>query len=229
MIMACNRESTSSSSATLPSKMRKINTDHQHTLSICYPPGTCFILAPAYIRNKGCVVNVRNPNDHLCFIYSILACMKYHMIDGKPERASTYTKFMDIFNYETQEMPMKIANILQFEQCNPHVSINVIKYTPPYKFKRIKIFEESIKHPYFELAYRSMHQSEGSRQIINLLLVENKEHHYRYMAIINLKRMLIVARGRKYLDNVCLSCLCLFRSKSTLEEHTSKCDISKES
>ena len=123
---------------------------------------------------------------------------------------------------------MKIVKIPHFEQCNPHVSINVIKYTPPLKFKRIKIIEESIKHPYFELVYRSMHQSEGGCQIIYLLLVENNENHYRYMAITNLKRMLIVAKGTKYYDNVCFSCLRLFRSKSTLDEHNSMCAISKD-
>ena len=228
MMMASKRESTPSSSASLPSKMQKINTEDHHSASRCYPAGTCFILAPAYIRNKGCIVNVRNSNDHLCFIYSILACMKYHIIDGKRERASTYKHFLDIFNYDTQEMPMKIVNIPHFEQCNLHVSINVIKYTPPLKFKRIKIIEESIKHPYFELVYRSMHQSEGGCQIIYLLLVENNENHYRYMAITNLKRMLIVAKGTKYYDNVCFSCLRLFRSKSTLEEHNSMCAISKD-
>ena len=229
--MASKRESTPSSSASLPSKMQKITTEDQlqHSVSRCYPVGTCFILTPAYLRNKGCIVNVKNVKDHLCFIYSILACMKYHIFDrGNRTLASTYKNFMDIFNYDTQEMPMKIVNIPQFEQCNPHVSINVIKYIPPLKFKRIQIIEDSITHPYFEMIYRSMRQSEEGCQIIYLVLVKNNEDHFRYMAITKLKRMLTVVNGTKYYDKVCFSCLRLFRSNSALEEHNSMCASSKD-
>ena len=129
--MVSKRESTPSSSASLPSMMRKIITEDQlqHSVSRCYPAGTCFFPTPIYLRNKGCIVNVKNVNDHLCFIYSILACMKYHIIDGKRERASTYKHFLDIFNYDTQEMPMKIVNIQQsacVNQCHQiHATLQI--------------------------------------------------------------------------------------------------------
>ena len=228
--MASKRESTPSSSASRPSNMRKIITEDQLQLSVsrCYPAGTCFFPTPIYLRNKGCIVNIQNVNDHLCFIYSILACMKYHTFHrGNRCRPSTYKHFLDMFNYDTQEMPMKIVNIQHFEQCNPHVSINVIKYTPPFKFKRIKIIEESITHPYFEMIYRSMHQSEEGCQIVYLLLIENNDQ-YRYMAITKLKRMLTVVNGKTSYDNVCFSCLRLFRTNSILDDHNSMCAISKD-
>jgi hypothetical protein len=230
-MMASKRESTSSSSsASLPSKMKKINTEdnlqnrYQHSVSLCYPAGTCFFPTPIYVRNKRCVLNVKNENDHLCFIYSILACMKYSN-GGNCGRPSTYKNFLDIFNYDAKNMPMKIVDIPQFEHCNPQVSINVIKYTPPFKFKRIKIIEESIKHPYFELVYRSMRKSEGGCQVIYLLLVENNEDHYRYMAITHLKRMLTVANGSHSYNNICSSCLRMFQSINALEEHMPICSI----
>jgi hypothetical protein len=230
-MMASKRESTASSSSTsLPSKMKKINTEdqlqncYQHSVSVCYPAGSCFFLTPIYVRNKRCVVNVKNEYDHLCFIYSILACMKYSN-GGHSGRTSTYKNFLDIFNYDAKNMPMKIVDIPQFEQCNPQVSINVIKYTPPLKFKRIKIIEESIKHPYFEMIYRSVRKSEGGSQVIYLLLVENNEDHYRYMAITHLKRMLTVASGSYSYSNVCFSCLRMFHSIRTLAEHASICSI----
>ena len=226
-MMASKRESTSSSSSVSnPSKKQKmIHMEYQHSASICYPAGTCFFPTPIYIRNKSCVVNVKNENDHLCFIYSILVCMKNPIFDGcNHVRLSTYKNFLDIFNYDAKNMPMKIDNIHQFEQCNPQVSINVIKYTPPLKFRRIKIVDESIKHPYFELIYRSMRKSEGGCQVIYLLLVENNEDgRYRYMAITNLKRMLTVTNGPKSYNNVCFSCLRLFQSMNKLEEHVSTC------
>ena len=154
--------------------------------------------------------------------------MKYHIFNrGNRIRPNTYKKFLDILNYDAQEMPMKIVNIPHFEQCNPHVSINVIKYTPPLNFKRLKIIEESIKHPYFELVYQSLHQSKCGCQIIYLLLVENNDH-YRYMAITKLKRMLTVVNGKTSYDNVCFSCLRLFQSKVVMEEHNSMCAISKD-
>jgi len=222
----------SSSSASLPSKMKKISTEDQlqnryrHSASRCYPAGTCFFPTPIYVRNKGCVVNVKNVNDHLCFIYSILACMKYHQITHNNRTLPIkYKALLDMFNYDALRMPMKIADIPQFEQCNPQVSINVIKYIPTLKFKRIKIIEKSIKHPYFEHAYRSIRKSEGDCHMIYLLLVENNEHRYRYMAITKLKRMLTVVNGRTYYNNVCLSCLRIFQSMHTLEEHASICSI----
>ena len=132
-----------------------------------------------------------------------------------------------MFNYDTHDMPMKIVNIPHFEQHNPHVSINVIKYTPPLKFHRIQVIEESITHPYFEMIYRSMRQSEEGCQIVYLLLIENNDL-YRYMAITKLKRMLTVVNGNTSYDNVCFSCLRIFQSKVVLEEHTSICAILKD-
>ena len=150
--------------------------------------------------------------------------MKYSN-GGNCVRPSTYKNYLDIFNYDAMNMPMKIVDIPQFEQCNPQVAVNVIKYTPPLKFKRIKINEESIKHPYFELVYRSVRKSEGGCQVIYLLLVENNEDHYRYMAITHLKRMLTVVNGSYSYNNVCFSCLRMFQSMHTLEEHVSLCSI----
>ena len=200
----------------------------EHSASRCYPAGICFIPSPAYVRNKGCIVNVKNVNDHLCFIYSILACMKYHTLNrGNRTLAATYKNCLKTFNYDGMSMPMKIANISQFEQCNPQVSINVIKYIPPINFKRIKINEDSIKHPYFKIVYRSIQHSPLERQSIYLLLVENNTDHCRYMAITNLEKMLILANGKYYYRNICFSCLRIFRSLDTLKKHEKLCAIFK--
>ena len=221
-MMASKRESTSSSSVSNSSKTQTIHTEGQHSASRCYPAGTCFFPTPIYVRNKSCVVNVKNENDHLCFIYSILVCMKNPIFYGcKRVRSSTYKNFLNIFKYDANDMPMKLHNIHHFEQCNPQVSINVIKYTPPLKF------EESIKHPYFKMVYRSMRKPEGCCQVIYLLLVENNDGRYRFMAITNLEKMLIIANGREYYRNICFSCLRIFQSIDTLKKHETLCAIFK--
>ena len=72
-----------------------------------------------------------------------------------------------------------------------------------------------------------MHQSEEGCQIVYLLLIENNDQ-YRYMTITKLKRMLTVVNGKTSYDNVCFSCLRLFRTNSILDDHNSMCAISKD-
>ena len=95
---------------------------------MCRVAGHSYIPTPASLVNgKNGIVNPKNKRDHLCFLYAILAVVKYDEIDDHHSRISNYVGYLDELKYDEASMPMRVSNIPKFERHNPQYRINVMQ------------------------------------------------------------------------------------------------------
>jgi len=191
--------------------------------AIPYLSGNNYIKSPERLEKSKSTINVKN-YDNLCFIYSILAVQKYSSIIQHRERVSNYIPFLSTINFSSDEMPMKIKSIPNFERRNPQISINVLKYNNDVDNDENEDYDnvEIVKNPYIDLIYRS--RNENGEQI-HLLLLE-KGNKYHYLAVSNLYRLL----NLRVSDNVriqcqvwCHKCFHGFRYQTGYEKHLPMC------
>ena len=69
---------------------------------------------------QGMHLSVKNQDD-LCFLYAILA-LKYPQ-ERNAERPTKYAKYMKEFNITGFEFPLKLEDIVKFEELNPGISV----------------------------------------------------------------------------------------------------------
>jgi len=95
---------------------------------ICRLSGSMYIKTPKKLRDKKCIVNVKN-KDNKCFLYSILAILKKDEVDSRHRnRAQLYNQYLHELNYNEEDLPMKLSGIRKFERENPGLSINVLSW-----------------------------------------------------------------------------------------------------
>ena len=200
---------------------------------LCRLSGQCHFQTPAMIRNKHCVINVNN-DDTKCFVYAVLAALKHHLIDnGQRHRSQKYDCYLDELKWDVDDMPMRLVNIPKFERMNPAVAVNIIKFTPPSLNNYVPADEEGevFKHPCLDLVYRSKQSITAETKVVHLLLCENGEGQFHYMAVTSLDRLLNCRRsglvGRRIHNKICHSCLRMFRLQSTLDKHKPLCETLK--
>ena len=90
--------------------------------------GSSYIPNPKFIESRKAIVNVKNVNDDLCFLYSVLAHI--HPIDRNPNQIFHYKPFLHELDYSGLTFPLKIRQIRKFEDQNSHISINVLYHDP---------------------------------------------------------------------------------------------------
>ena len=192
------------------------------TSDLCYLHGRSYIPTPETLAKSKAIVNVQNRSDVLCFLYSILAVLKYNEI-GKDyrQRASKYKEFLHLFQYKETDMPMKICDIPKFERQNPWIRINVLSYNNAAEPSKPS---EVYKNPFFDLMYRSgVPVSDAVTTVTLLLLTKGETFHY--TAVTNLNRLLntnhlICTR----IQNIwCQSCFLGFRVQQAYEKHLPLC------
>ena len=88
--------------------------------------GSSYIPTPKFIESRKAVLNVNNKNDHLCFLYSVLAHI--HPVDKSrdPNEVYHYKPFLHELDYSGLTFPLKIRQIRKFEDQNQQFSINVL-------------------------------------------------------------------------------------------------------
>ena len=92
--------------------------------------GSSYIPTPKFIESRKAILNVKNTNDDLCFLYNVLAHI--HPVDRSqhPNRVSHYKPFLHELDYSGLTFPLKIRQIRKFEDQNPRISINVLYHDP---------------------------------------------------------------------------------------------------
>ena len=85
------------------------------------------------------VVNPKNKYDSKCFLYSILAVLKFDVIEKNRQWISNYIPFLNELKYNEGDMPMRLSNIPKFERQNPQLRINIMQYTDHYDEEIITI------------------------------------------------------------------------------------------
>jgi DNA polymerase type B, organellar and viral/Recombination endonuclease VII len=197
---------------------------------LCRLGGRCGIDTPVMIRNKWCCTNVQN-TDNKCFLYAVLAALKHDVIpDGQRHRPSVYTRYLAELKYKDEDMPMRLINIPTFERHNPQVAINIIKYTPPNRLNHLPYDDaaEVFKNPCFDLVYKSKQNNVAAdAKVVHLLLVDNSEGQFHYLAITKLNRLLNCHKNdlvaKQIRSHVCHSCLRLYCHQTALDKHIPLC------
>ena len=205
---------------------------------LCHLAGHSYIPTPPSLANpKKGIVNPRNTQDSLCFLYAILAVVKYDHVKDHRDRVSNYVEYLNELVYDEESMPMKIANVPKFERQNPQYRINIIRYRDIDDDDDDDEEDdddddddddcEVFKNPHMNLVYRSRN-NDSSTTMVNLLLLEN-ERRFHYVGVTNLSALfntqtLTTARIQSYW---CESCLHGFSRQSTLDKHRVLCESSK--
>jgi len=205
---------------------------------LCRLTGHSYIETPNMIQKKWCTVNVKNEDDELCFIYSILAILKWNEIpNGTRHRPAKYLPYMNELKYSAADMPMKLANISKFERQNPSLAVNVIRYVPLSRMQRTDTGDaekEIFKHPCLETVYKSKKMrgddADADFKVCNLLLISDSDgEKFHYLAITKLNRLLNCHADSEICpvriqSKVCMSCLRCFPTERALKKHAVLCD-----
>ena len=190
------------------------------TNSLPYLSGRSYLPTPTALLHSMAIVNVQN-EDHLCFLYSILAVTKYSEINKHRYRVSNYAPYLSELTYSLDDMPMRICNISQFERNNPHLSINVFLF---HDEDDIDLDEDIIKNPFVDILYRSKN-SNGT--VVNLMIIE-KNDCYHYVAVPNINRLLNIRSNVRRIQckHWCKRCLHGFRLDTAYFKHLPLCQSS---
>ncbi|XP_075232286.1 uncharacterized protein LOC142330725 [Lycorma delicatula] len=91
-----------------------------------YGASSSFIKTPKKLVKREAIVNVKNPHDEKCFLWSVLAYL--HDQPGRNYRQSWYARFEHEINMNGISYPVKVKDIDRFEVLNHTISINVYGY-----------------------------------------------------------------------------------------------------
>lgn len=168
-----------------------------------------YLALPAFIARKRAIVNVKN-EDNFCFAWAITSSLVRPT--GLPQRTTSYPDFRDLFNWTGIQFPVKISDISKFETNNIDISVNV------YGLEKINKKDNWVYEVVGPLYYTQTRKNNH----VNLLLIDNDRGAQHYCWIKDFSRLLcgqITQRnGVKYF---CDACLCYFRTKTHLLQHTS--------
>lgn len=165
-----------------------------------------FIELPKKIKEKKCVINVKNKNDSKCLLYSLLSYFfSDKIMPNRRQNPNSYKKYFNFFNLSGIEFPVNFAQIRKFERQNIDKKISITIF---------HLNGSEVDGP----LYKSVIEKENH---INLLyLEEGEKSHFCY--ITNLSRLI-----RSQLTSVekeiffCNNCLNFFRCGRDLELHHS--------
>jgi hypothetical protein len=130
--------------------------------------GSSYIDLPDWVKNKKCVINIKNDDDK-CFKYSVLCALHINEIKSHPERISHYAKYDEELNFEGINFPVSLDDINKFEKLN-QLPINVFQINENFD-------ENDDTSQRFTLMYS--HTIKNEKSTINLLFIENEEKaHY---------------------------------------------------
>ncbi|XP_039299204.1 uncharacterized protein LOC120355030 [Nilaparvata lugens] len=86
-----------------------------------------FIQTPQFLKNKKCIINVKNLSDEKCFLWSVLAY--FHQKPRNSDLSVKYlSKFAHTLNTRGVNFPVTTRDIKKFEILNPDIAIHVIAY-----------------------------------------------------------------------------------------------------
>ena len=171
--------------------------------------GSTFLPLPSKISTKKAVINMKN-NDDQCFKWSVVKAL--NPVAKNSERITKELKDQsERLVWSGLKFPVKLDQIVVFEQLNPQISINVFGF-------------EGVVYP-LRLSKRKSEQRERSEneQTINLLLISDGEKQH-YCLIKSLSRLLSSqVSGHKESNVFCLNCLNHFPNEEKLKIHEEYC------
>ena len=95
--------------------------------------GASYLPLPQWLKDKMAVVNPKNTNDNLCFVYAAIIVLYHQQLGSKPERISTMLKtLVSKFNWKNLDFPTLIRDYKMFERNNEDLVLNIL-YVPAFQ------------------------------------------------------------------------------------------------
>ena len=169
-----------------------------------------YIDLPEELKNKKALINMKNENDHKCFLWSVLRALNPK--DTHPERIDKDLKSKEnTLNMSGITYPVNIKeDIKRFEKQNPDISISVLGYSKDEKIYPLRRSKYAMKN-------------KRKHNIVLLLIKDGDNSHYCYVKNESalLASQVNSHKGKLYF---CLNCLNGFDTPEKLEKHKEYCD-----
>ena len=168
-----------------------------------------YIDLPEELKNKKALINMKNENDHKCFLWCVLRALNPK--DKNAERIDKDLKSKEnTLNMSGITYPVNIKeDIKRFEKQNPDISISVLGYSKDEKIYPLR---------------RSKHAMKNKRKHnIVLLLIKNGDNsHY---CLVKNESALLSSQVNSHDHKLyfCLNCLNGFDTPEKLEKHKEYC------
>ena len=168
-----------------------------------------YIDLPEELKNKKALINMKNENDHKCFLWCVLRALNPK--DKNAERIDKDLKSKEnTLNMSGITYPVNIKeDIKRFEKQNPDISISVLGYSKDEKIYPLR---------------RSKYAMKNNRKhnIVLLLIKDGDNSHYCYVKNESalLASQVNSHKGKLYF---CLNCLNGFDTPEKLDKHNEYC------
>ena len=134
--------------------------------------------------------------------------LNYQTIETHPERISKLKPYINKYNWEGINFPVRPKDCEKFKENNKTIALNVLYI--PRNTKTISV------------AYRSEYNNKRKKQAILLLITNGKKSHY--LAVTNLSALLQGNSSNHEGDFYCLNCFNSYTTKNKLKEHEEICN-----
>ena len=168
-----------------------------------------YIDLPEELKNKKALINMKNENDHKCFLWCVLRALnpKYKNAEriDKDLKSKENTLNMSGITY-----PVNIKeDIKRFEKQNPDISISVLGYSKDEKIYPLRRSKYAMKN-------------KRKHNIVLLLIKDGDNSHYCYVKNESalLASQVNSHKGKLYF---CLNCLNGFDTPEKLDNHNEYC------
>ena len=194
---------------------------HLHKTSL--NRGSSYIKSPEWLKNKGVTINPKNTKNNKCFQYAIIAALNHQNIDHHPERISKLRPFIDNYDWTEIEFPAHSKDWRKFECNNKTIALNVLCVS--YNDRQEEVNDEGNEFDgtkYIRHAYTSKHNKKRDTQV-NLLMIENDEGNWHYLAITTISGLLRGITLRNNGNFYCLNCFHSYSTENKLRKHEKIC------
>ena len=168
-----------------------------------------YIDLPEELKNKKALINMKNENDHKCFLWSVLRALNPK--DKNAERIDKDLKSKEnTLNMSGITYPVNIKeDIKRFEKQNPDISISVLGYSKDEKIYPLRRSKYAMKN-------------KRKHNIVLLLIKDGDNSHYCYVKNESalLASQVNSHKGKLYF---CLNCLNAFDTPEKLDKHKEYC------
>ena len=170
-----------------------------------------YIDLPKELKNKNALINMKNENDHKCFLWCVLRALNPK--DTHPERIDKDLKSKEnTLNMSGITYPVNIKeDIKRFEKQNLDISISVLGYSKDEKI-----------YPLRRSKYAMLKKNMRKHNIVLLLIKDGDNSHYCY---VKNESALLASQVNNHGHKLyfCLNCLNGFDTPEKLEKHKEYC------
>ncbi|XP_041350453.1 uncharacterized protein LOC121369418 [Gigantopelta aegis] len=173
--------------------------------------GSAYFPLPPKLRKKKCLLNIRNIDDHKCFIYAILAHLHPSFTSHK-DLPDDHIQHLPELQLDGCKFPHALKDINKFEKKND-LSINVYGY-----HEKLEKAEENVIFP-LKIS-DNVSRVDPKRHIDLLFLNSDQTSHY---VLITSLAGLVRRPGDSNSKHICRKCLWIFTSEDCRLKHVPYC------